>query len=45
MSHEQINSKGYLPCDLYLMKRFGYYGTVQSLLLAGFGTWLFRISS
>ncbi|WP_208435324.1 disulfide bond formation protein B [Bartonella phoceensis] len=35
---------GYLPCNLCLIERLPYYGALPFLLLAGFGTWFFRIS-
>ncbi|MBB4076286.1 disulfide bond formation protein DsbB [Bartonella fuyuanensis] len=36
---------GYLPCDLCLIERFPYYSAIPFLLLAGFGTHFFYISS
>ncbi|EJF87783.1 disulfide bond formation protein B [Bartonella rattimassiliensis] len=36
---------GYLPCDLCLIERFPYYGSIPFLLLAGFGACFFRLSS
>ncbi|WP_019221190.1 disulfide bond formation protein B [Bartonella senegalensis] len=35
---------GYLPCDLCLIERLPYYGSLPFLFLAGFGTWFFRTS-
>ncbi|KEC56577.1 disulfide bond formation protein B [Bartonella koehlerae] len=33
---------GYIPCDLCLIERFPYYGSLPFLLLAGFGARFFR---
>ncbi|OLL50865.1 disulfide bond formation protein B [Bartonella henselae] len=35
---------GYIPCDLCLIERFPYYGSLPFLLLAGVGAWFFRTS-
>ncbi|WP_345116993.1 disulfide bond formation protein B [Bartonella jaculi] len=35
---------GYLPCDLCLIERFPYYGSLPFLILAGLGAWFSRIS-
>ncbi|WP_019219489.1 disulfide bond formation protein B [Bartonella florencae] len=36
---------GYLPCDLCLIERLPYYSALPFLLLAGFSSWFFRMSS